>query len=150
MAFKMAHADHRNIQGIGKCFCIVDPDEESAGQAGSLGDGDSGEIRPCETGLLQRLSGDIFNGFNVGTGGEFGDDATEALMNGMLRRNNVREHGSVYGKHRCRCFITRRLDTKDGPRHPGGGGLFNGRHHEIFAEHVNWIDETGIILRGAK
>ena len=67
MAFKMAYADHRNIQGIGQCFCIVDPDEESAGQAGSLGDGDSSEIRPCKTGLLQRLSGDIFNGFNVGT-----------------------------------------------------------------------------------
>ena len=84
MAFKMAHADHRNIQGIGKCFCIVDPDEESAGQAGALSNGDSGEIRPCETGLLQRFSGNIFDRFNMGTGGKFGNDATESLMNGML------------------------------------------------------------------
>ena len=106
MAFKMAHADHWNIQGIGKCFCIVDPNEESAGQAGSLGDGNSSEIRPYETGLLQRLSGDIFNRFNVGTGGKLGNDATESLMNGMLRRNNVREDGAVCGKHRCGCFIT--------------------------------------------
>jgi hypothetical protein len=49
-----------------------------------LGDGDSREIRPCETGLLQRLRGDTFNRFNVGTGGEFGNDATESPMNGML------------------------------------------------------------------
>ena len=84
MAFKMAHADHRNIQDIGKCFRIVDPDEQSAGQAGSLGDCDSSEIRPSETGFLQRFSGDNFNRFNVGTRGEFGNDATESLMNGML------------------------------------------------------------------
>ena len=84
MAIKMAHADHRNIQGIGQCFCIVYPDEQSAGQAWALGDGDSGEIRPCETGLLEGRSRDSFNRFNVGTGGEFGNDATESLMNGML------------------------------------------------------------------
>ena len=84
MTFKVAHTDHRNIQGIGKGFCIVDPDEESAGQAGALGDSDSSEIRPSETGLLQRLSGDIFNQFNMGTGGKFRNDATESLMNGML------------------------------------------------------------------
>ena len=84
MAFKVAHADHRNIQCIGKCFGIVDSDEESAGQARSLGDGDSRKICPCQTGLLHRLSGDLFNRFNVGTRGEFGNDATESLMNGML------------------------------------------------------------------
>ena len=84
MAFKMAHAEHRNIQDIGKCFRIVDADEQSASQAGSLGDSDSSEIRPCETGLLQRLRGDNFNRFNVGTGGEFGNNATESPMNGML------------------------------------------------------------------
>ena len=55
MAFKMAHADHRNIQRIGKCFCIIDPDEECASQAGSLGHGDSSKVPPCETGLLQCL-----------------------------------------------------------------------------------------------
>ena len=27
VAFKMAYADHWNIQGIGQCFCIIDPDE---------------------------------------------------------------------------------------------------------------------------
>jgi len=86
--------------------------------------------------LLQRRSGDMFNRFNVGTGGKFWNDATESLMNGMLRRNHVREDGAVYGKHRSGCFITRRLDTKDGTRHPGGGGLFNGRHHEVFADHA--------------
>ena len=106
MAFKMAHADHWDVQGIGQCFCIVDSDEESAGQAGPLGNGDTGEIRPCETGLLHCFSGDVFNRFNVGTGGEFGNDATESLMNGMLRRNDVREDDAVCCKHRCRRFIT--------------------------------------------
>ena len=55
VALKMADADHRNIQGISQRLCIVDSDEESASQAWSLGDGDSREIGPCETGLLQRF-----------------------------------------------------------------------------------------------
>ena len=84
MALKMAHANHRNIQGIGQRFCIVDPDEESACQPWALGDGDSGEIRPCKTGLLERRSGDTFNRLNVGTGSKFWNDASETLVNVML------------------------------------------------------------------
>jgi len=55
VAFKMAHTDHRNIQGIGQRLCIVDPYKKSACQAWTLGDGNSSEIRPNKTGLLQRL-----------------------------------------------------------------------------------------------
>ena len=84
MALKMAHAHHRNIQGIGQRFCIVDPDQQSACQPWTLGDGDSGEIRPRKTGLLERQSGDTFNRLNVGTGGKFGNHASETLVNVML------------------------------------------------------------------
>ena len=84
MALKMAYADHRNIQGIGQRFCIVDPDEQSACQPWALSDGDSGEIRPYKTGLLECRSGDTFNRLYVGTGGKFGNDASESLVNIML------------------------------------------------------------------
>ena len=105
MALKMAHADHRNIQGIGQRFCIVDPDEQSPCQARPLSDGNSGEISPCETGLLECRSRDTFNRFDVGTGGKFGNDASEPLVNIMLLRNNVREDGAVCCKSRCSRFI---------------------------------------------
>jgi hypothetical protein len=84
MALKMAHADHRNIQGIGQSFCIVDTDEQSACQPRALGDGNSGEIRPYKTGLLECRSRDAFNRLNVGTGGKFWNDASETLVNIML------------------------------------------------------------------
>jgi hypothetical protein len=84
MSLKMTHADHRNIQGIGQRFCIVDTDEQSACQPGTLSNGDSREIRPYKTGLLECRSGDTLNRLNVGTGGKFGDDASETLVNVML------------------------------------------------------------------
>ena len=84
MSLKMTHADHRNIQGIGQRFCIVNPNEQSACQPWALSNGDSGEIRPYETGLLERRSRDTFNRLNVGTGGKFGNDASETLVNIML------------------------------------------------------------------
>ena len=84
MALKMTHADHRNIQSIGQRFCIVDPDEQSTCQSWALGDGNSGEIRPYKTGLLECRSGDTLNRLNVGTGGKLGNDASESLVHIML------------------------------------------------------------------
>jgi hypothetical protein len=84
MAFQMAHANHRNIQSIGQRFCIVDTDEQCTCQAWALGDGNSDEIRPYKTGLLECRSRDTLNRLNVGTGGKFGDDASETLVNLML------------------------------------------------------------------
>ncbi len=46
MSFQMTHANHRNIQSIGQCLRIIDPYEKSAGETWSLGNGNSGEIRP--------------------------------------------------------------------------------------------------------
>jgi hypothetical protein len=49
----------------------------------------------------------------VGTRGKFGDYATETLMDGILRRNDVGEDRSIGGQDRGGSFVTRGFDTQD-------------------------------------
>lgn len=119
MAFQVAYADDRNIQGIGQGFGIVDSHKECTDQTGALSDGNAGKILPAEACLPQRLAGNLFNRFDMGTGSKLGHDAAESLMHSMLRGNNVRENGPVRCQDRGGSFIARGLDPEDGAKCPG-------------------------------
>ena len=55
-------------------------DEEGAEEAGSVGDGYGVDVAPSEVGGSHGLVDDGEDGFDVGAGGYFGDDAAVGLM----------------------------------------------------------------------
>ena len=54
-----------------------------------MGDGDGVDLVPIEVGVMERLVDDGKNSFDVGAGGDFGDDATVGLVEIDLGNDDV-------------------------------------------------------------
>ena len=69
-------------------------DEEGTEKAWGVGDGDGVDVVPGEGGVGEGAVEDGEDGFEVGTGGDFGDDATVGFENVNLGNDNVRQNTS--------------------------------------------------------
>ena len=66
-------------------------DEEGAGEAGAVGDGDGVEVLDFEFGVLEGFVDDGEDGFDVGAGGDFGDDSAVGGVDVDLGDDDVAE-----------------------------------------------------------
>ena len=77
VAFEVVHAEEGQAGGEGKALCGVDADEQRAGEAGAVRDGDAVELGQLDSGVLQGPADHGDYGEEVLPGGGLGDDAAE-------------------------------------------------------------------------
>ena len=90
----------------------------AADQARPGGRGDAIERREGHIGLRHRLGDDAVEGFDMGAGGDFGDDAAERGMLVDLRQHDVGQNAAalaVRGEfdHGGGGFVAGRFDAED-------------------------------------
>lgn len=88
-------------------------DEEGAEEAGGVGDSDVVDAVFGEMSVGKGLVDDGKDGFKVGAGGDFGDDATVGGEDVDLRDDDITEEPAVVRNDRGGGFVTRRFDGED-------------------------------------
>lgn len=113
VAFEVVNTDEGNTLGISKGLGIGKAHEQTADQAGTLGDGNGGEVFEAGLRLIQSFADDRDDGAHMFAAGQFGYDATVALVNfelgGYARRKDFRAIFDDRGGG----FIARRFDAKN-------------------------------------
>jgi hypothetical protein len=82
VAFEVVHRGERQLTSVCESFGCRDTDEESPDQTRTHRDGYTGYIVERHAGVGERLLYDAVEAFEVGAGGDLGDDAAVA---GVLR-----------------------------------------------------------------
>ena len=124
VAFEMVDGDEREAGGEGKPLGEIDADEEAAGQARPLRDGDGVELAHVgHGGIGEGLLDDCLYGEHVLTAGNLGVDAAETAVKVDLAGNAVAEDMASVGDDRGGGLVAAGLDGEDAARGRGGCAL---------------------------
>ncbi len=113
VAGEMVHGDERLAQREGESFSVSDADEQSADQAGTLGDGDGIEVLQSDAGLLDGFADDRDDLAEMFAGGEFRDDSAVFSVNFDLGRDDAGENAFAVGDDGGGGFVAGRFDPKN-------------------------------------
>ena len=78
-----------------------------------MSDGNGVKVFYGEVGVGESLVDDWEDGFDMTTGGNFGNDATVGRVDVDLRDNNIREDGLAILDDSGSSFVARRLDSQN-------------------------------------
>jgi len=113
VAFEMIYSNERLLERQGENFAIGHADEERAGEAGALGDGDCVEIGERDVCLVERLAHDWDDFAEMLARGELGDYASVLAVDIDLRGDDAREDAAAAGDDRGGSFVAGRFDAED-------------------------------------
>ena len=88
-------------------------DKERADEAGGVSDGDGVKVFYGQVGVGESLVDDGEDGFDMATGGNFGNDATVGGMDVDLRDDNIREDGLAILNNGGGSFVAGGFDTQN-------------------------------------
>ena len=113
VSFEMIDGDERLPKCEGENFAVREADEESAGEAGTLRDGDSVEIGEGDVGLVECFANDGNDFAEMFAGGKLGNDAAEFAVNVNLRGDDAREDAASTGDDGGGRFVAGGFDAQD-------------------------------------
>ena len=90
VAFQVIHGDERLVERQGENFTVGHADEERAGEAGPLSDGDGVEIGERDFCLVERFAHDWDDFAEMFARGELGDNAAVFAVDVDLRGDDAR------------------------------------------------------------
>ena len=97
VAFEMIHGDKRLVECQGENLSVGHTNEECAGEAGALGDGDGVEVSESDFCLVECFADDWHDLAEVLAGGQFGNYAAVFAMDINLRGDDAREDAATTG-----------------------------------------------------
>ena len=113
VAFQVVYGDQRESAGVGESLRGRDPDEEGPDQTRPRRDRDAAHFVERDISVRERLPHYPVEAFEVGAGGDLGDDATVARVL-RLRVDDVREGAPPVGLHdRSAGVVTGGFDGQD-------------------------------------
>lgn len=113
VGFEMMDGVKRLVPENGESASGECADEKRTEQAGSVGDGDVVDIVFREVSARKGLMNDGEDGFEMGTGGDFGNDATVSGENVNLRNDDVAQNLSMVANDGGGGFVARTFDGEN-------------------------------------
>ena len=112
MAFEMVDTDERLVERKGQGLGRRDADEQCADESRSVRHGDLVDVRERHTGLADGLIDDGHDVDDVLARSDLRHDTAKLLVNGNLRRDDVRQDRAAAAQHGSRRLITARLNAQ--------------------------------------
>lgn len=106
-------ADERELPGPGEGFGGSDADHERPWESRFGCDRDGGEIAWLDGGFGEDLFDEGKDRFEVGSSGDFGDNAAEAIVEGFLASDGGSDDGAIIAEDGGRAFIAGRLEREE-------------------------------------
>lgn len=113
VTFDVIDSDERQVAGKTERLGVGDTNEQGTDEAGSLGDGDGGEVVQIRIRLLQGAAHNRNNRAEVLARGEFGNDAAVFAVGGELRCHHRGKNDGAIFDYGCRGFVAGCFDAKD-------------------------------------
>jgi hypothetical protein len=112
MSPQVVHPSHRSRPGCGQAFGEADPHQQAAREARTAGDGDEVQVVTADAGTLKAQIKEVWQAFEVVSGGELGHHAPELGVQVHLRMDDVGEDTPAADYHRDGCLVAAGLDSK--------------------------------------
>src|SRR5450432_4826225 len=109
----MVDRNERLVGGVGECFGVAEADEQSSGEPRALRYGDGVDGFVSLTCVLKSFANDRNDGAKMLARSEFGDHASERLVRGDLRVNDVGDEFFARTNDSGGGFVARGLDAED-------------------------------------
>ena len=105
VAFKVIHGDEWLVERQGENFAVGHANEQRAGEAGALSDGDGVEVGECDFCLVERFANDEHDFAKMFARGELGNYAAVFAVDVDLRGNDIRKDTAAVRDDRGGGFV---------------------------------------------
>jgi len=113
VAFEVIHGDERFAEREGENFAVGHADDEGAGEAGALGDGDGVDFSESDFCLVERFAHDWDDFAEMLARGQFGNNAAVFAVDVDLRGDDAGEDAAAVGDDSGGGFVTGGFDAED-------------------------------------